>query len=96
MIVKYECEFCRKQFDHEEDCVKHESSHLTGVEKIKYEILNKTRYNWNVSICDYCDKSYYAYGCERDCEYKDCSMINSYKDFQPVEPLHNKKAHGGV
>lgn len=96
MIIKYECEYCGELFNHEEDCIEHESSHLTGVEKIKYEVLNKVRWNWNEDICDYCDHSYYVYGCERDCEYKTCCNSNNYKNFIPTEPLHNKKSRGGV
>ena len=93
MKIKYECNVCGQQFDSPEECYAHEGTHF-GLDEnlvIKTALLIKQE-----DICDYCGNSYYVYGCEQDCEHKECSFINNYKDFIPVIPLHNKRAHGGV
>ena len=92
MKIKYECDICGQLFDSSRRCRVHEASHFSGLEKIKYELIHSQEED----ICDYCGNSYYVYGCERDCEHKECSFINNYEDFVPVIPLHNKRAHGGV
>ena len=53
-------------------------------------------YSSEECICDYCDHSFYVYGCEQDCSYEDCRFSNNYKDFIPVEPFHNKRNNGGI
>ena len=92
MKIKYECEVCGELFDSLRRCRVHEASHFSGAEKIKYELIHTQEED----ICDYCDNSYYVYGCEQDCEYDDCGFRNNYKDFIPIEPFHNKRTHGGV
>lgn len=93
MKTKYECDVCGQQFNSPEECDAHECTHLG----LDYNLVIKTALLIKqVDVCDYCDNSYYVYGCERDCEYKECSFINNYKDFAPTEPFHNKRAHGGV
>ena len=91
MKVIYKCEVCGREFNSPLDCGHHEESHFSGSSKIKCEL-----YLQGEDLCDYCEHSYYVYGCEQDCNYDKCSYKNNYKDFQPVEPLHNKRAHGGV
>ena len=77
MRTKYECEFCGQQFDSSRRCRAHEANHFFGIEKIKYELIHSQEED----ICDYCDNSYYVYGCERDCQHKDCNFSNRFKDF---------------
>lgn len=92
MKIKYECEVCGELFDSSRRCRVHEASHFSVAEKIKYGLIHTQEED----ICDYCDNSYYVYGCEQDCEHKECSSINNYKDFIPVIQLHNKRAHREV
>ena len=92
MKIKYECDVCGREFGSSWVCRSHEASHFFGVERIKYDLCH----NQEEDICDYCEHSYYVYGCEQSCQFKNCSVGNDYKDFKPVEPLHNKRAHGGV
>lgn len=92
MKTIYKCEFCGQEFENKPLCIDHESSHLKGIDKIKYNI----KYKQNKDICSFCDKSYYVYGCEQDCSEKNCSWTNNYKDFIPVEPLHDKSESGGI
>lgn len=89
MNIMYKCSFCHAEFSNSEECIKHELTHMNNAEKIKHELKYAAK-----SLCDYCDHSYYVYGCERDCTHKDCSYKNNYKDFIPVEPLHDKSIHG--
>ena len=93
MKIKYECNVCGQQFGSPTECEAHEHTH-SGLDynlMIKTSLLIKQE-----DICDYCDNSYYVYGCEQDCKYDDCGFKNNYKDFIPTEPFHNKRAHGGV
>lgn len=92
MTTIYKCDKCGAEFRNSRECRQHESSHYEGAGKIKYDLM----YSAEEHICDYCDHSYYVYGCEQDCEYKDCKYSNNYKDFVPVEPLHDKRQNGGV
>ena len=39
-------------------------------------------------------ESYYVYGCEVDCDCKECGYANMYKDFVPTKPLHDKSISG--
>lgn len=91
MNIIYQCDICGIGFRNLKDCKLHEESHFEGVEKIKYELIHSLN-----DICDYCDHSYYVYGCEQNCEYKDCRLSNNYKNFIPTKPLHNKRTNGGV
>lgn len=91
MTTIYRCDKCGKEFDTSLACTAHEMSHSGEYTNLKYYLLNTIN-----DICDYCKHSYYVYGCEQDCQYKDCNWNNHYKDFIPVEPLHNKRASGGV
>ena len=90
MTPIYRCDICGNEFRNPRECRAHESSHFDGVDKIKYILMHSQE----EYICDYCDHSYYVYGCEQDCEHKDCGFINSYKDFVPTEPLHDKRTSG--
>ena len=92
MTTIYKCDVCGREFESSLVCRSHEASHFTGVERQKYDLIH----DHEADICDYCKHSYYVYGCEQDCDHKDCSMRNEYKDFVPAEPFHNKRAHGGV
>ena len=69
----------------------HEASHMSSTERIKYLIMLEC-----MDVCDFCEHSYYVYGCERDCTHNNCNRNNNYSDFVPVNPLHNKKISGGV
>lgn len=91
MKILYQCEYCKKTYDEHNTCLSCEMSHMSEHEKIKTKIhLN------GELVCDYCEYSYYVYGCEVDCEHYDCHGQNGFKKFKPVDPLHNKRAHGGV
>lgn len=48
----------------------------------------------SIAIPKNCEATNYVYGCEQDCEYKDCRHSNNYKDFIPTEPLHDKSISG--
>ena len=69
------CDKCGAEFRNPRECRVHEAGHFHGIDKIKYDLIN----NQEEDICDYCEKSYYVYGCEQDCEYKDCKYSNNYK-----------------
>lgn len=92
MTTVYRCDVCYREFDSAQGCRNHERTHFDGNNQIKYDLLNSDVNN----ICDYCQHSYYVYGCERDCSHKNCSRVNFYCEFEPVEPLHNKTHCGGV
>lgn len=92
MTTIYKCDKCGAEFNDPNECRICEASHMNPVDRIKYDLF----YNQGEDICDYCDHSYYVYGCEQDCEHKDCKYSNNYKDFVPVEPLHDKRQNGGV
>lgn len=89
MTTIYKCDTCGQEFKSPKECRMCEASHMTPVDRIKCLIM----LNFG-SVCDYCDNSYYVYGCERDCKYKDCRHSNNYKDFIPTEPLHDKSISG--
>ena len=90
MTTIYKCDTCGREFENGLSCLLHEANHLQGVDKLKYELM----YAYGKNLCDYCDKSFYAYGCEQDCEHKDCKYANNFKDFVPTEPLHDKSISG--
>ena len=92
MTTYYRCDHCGEEFRNARECRTHESSHYDGAEKIKYNLM----YSSEECICDYCEHSFYVYGCEQDCSYEDCRFLNNYKDFIPVEPFHNKRNNGGI
>lgn len=93
MTTFYKCDFCDQIFRNSRECRKHESDHFHDVEKLKYILLN----SHEEDICDHCSHSYYVYGCEFDCEYQTkCNSRNNYKNFVPVNPMHNKRKNGGV
>ncbi len=89
MTIIYRCDTCGQGFKTQKECRMCEASHMAPVDRIKYMIMLNCE-----SICDYCANSYYVYGCEQDCQYKDCRCSNKYKDFVPTEPLHNKSIYG--
>ena len=78
MKIKYECDHCKVQFNSEQDCRIHEILHLQGLEELKYY----AQYATDINLCNYCDNVYYVYGCELNCEYKDCGPKNNYKHFK--------------
>lgn len=89
MTTIYKCDTCGREFKSSKECRMCEASHMVPVDRIKYMIMLNCE-----SVCDYCDCSYYVYGCERDCEHKDCGHSNKYKNFVPTEPFHNKSISG--
>ena len=89
MTTIYKCDTCGQEFKSAKECRICEASHMNPVDKIKYMIMLECK-----EVCDYCDHSYYVYGCERDCEYPNCTYDNNHKDFVPVEPLDNKRISG--
>lgn len=78
MKIKYECDHCKAQFDTETSCRCHEILHLHGIEAVKYYI----QYATIEDLCSYCDHAYYVYGCELNCQNKNCNAENNYKDFK--------------
>ena len=91
MKILYQCEGCNEIYNNEYDCRECEMSHMQAIDVLKYKIKWQKR-----CACDYCDHSFYVYGCECDCGFNDCSNLNGYKDFKPVEPFHNKRLNGGI
>lgn len=65
MITIYRCDVCDREFDSPKECRDHERTHFEGNNRIKYDLISA-----NSDVCDYCQKSYYVYGCERDCDHK--------------------------
>ena len=62
MTTIYKCDTCGREFKSSKECKICEASHMTPIDRIKYMIpLNNRK-----MVCDYCDKSYYVYGCEVD------------------------------
>lgn len=91
MIVFYKCDYCGGVYKNREDCMKCEMSHMPKDEKIKTQLIDDGEF-----VCNYCEHSYFVYGCEQDCDIVGCYHYNNWPKFKPVVPLHNKKAHGGV
>lgn len=91
MTVFYKCDYCGKMYANEDQCFKCEITHMPDDEKIKANLINDGEF-----VCNYCDHSYFVYGCEQDCDIVGCYHYNNWPKFKPVVPLHNKKAHGGV
>lgn len=89
MTTIYKCATCGRKFKSSKECRICEVAYATLVDKIKYVIMPNRE-----SVCDYCNNSYYVYGCEKDCEHRDCGHSNSYKDFVPTKPLHDKSIAG--
>ena len=89
MTTIYKCDTCGREFKSSKECRICEVSHMAPVDRIKCLIMLNCG-----NVCDYSDNSYYVYGCEQDCEYKDCRHSNNYKDFIPTEPLHDKSRCG--
>lgn len=90
MTIFYRCDTCGQEFTDKNACFKHECLHIKSEsEKIKKELIF-----YGKEPCDYCRWSYYVYGCEQDCKYKDCNCDNHHKRFVPVEPLHDKSIAG--
>lgn len=87
MTTIYKCDTCGMLFGNSHECRNHEAQHFYGVDRIKYDLIH----NQEENICDYCENSYYVYGIEQDCEYKDCKWSNNYKDFAQTDPFHNKR-----
>jgi hypothetical protein len=88
MTTLYKCDTCGQEFTDKDMCFIHECSHIEN----ENERLIKIILHEGEEPCDYCEKSYYVYGCERDCECK--VSCNNYNQFVPVEPLHNKSITG--
>lgn len=89
----YQCSICKKIFYNLNEAQVCELSH----ENNEIDKLKKRMYFSGVDICNYCDYSYYVYGCERDCNhYANCNKKNNYKNFKPVEPFHDKSKKGGI
>lgn len=88
MTTLYKCDTCGQEFADKDMCFIHELSHI----KTKNERIEHTIVYYGKEPCDYCENSYYAYGCERDCGCK--VPCNNYDQFVPVEPLHNKSITG--
>ena len=91
MTVFYKCDYCGETYKNRDACVKCELSHMPDDEKIKAQLINDGKF-----VCDYCDHSYYAYGCELGCTPVGCYHYNNWPKFKPVEPLHDKRASGGI
>ena len=91
MTTIYRCYCSKNYFRILKECRMHEASHMSSTERIKYLIMLEC-----MDVCDFCEHSYYVYGCERDCTHNNCNRNNNYSDFVPVNPLHNKKISGGV
>ncbi len=92
MTTKYVCDVCGREFGSPWVCRSHEASHFSGIERVKYDLVHDPEED----LCDYCDHSYYVYGCEQDCKFKDCAYNNNYQHFKPVEPFCNKRRNGVV
>jgi len=93
MTTVYKCDFCKKEFTNDYLCKLHELQHLKKIKQIKNELIQDSKIN----ICDYCNNGYYVYGCEFDCGFiTECNSCNNYKNFVPVNPIHNKRHNGGV
>ena len=67
MTTIYKCDTCGLEFKSLKECRMCEVSHMAPVDRIKYMIVLN-----GGEVCDYCDTSFYVYGCEQDCEHKDC------------------------
>lgn len=82
MIIIYKCEECGKQFIGREsfqNCLTHEGICKNDeIGKIRRELLKTL-----AEPCGYCEESWYVYGCERECNKKDCNNYNEWKDFKP-------------
>lgn len=93
MIIVYKCDFCGKEFTNEYLCRMHELYHTKKIKEIKNQLIRDNK----IELCNYCANGYYAYGCEFNCEHvTECNSRNNYKDFIPVNPLHDRYKNGGV
>ena len=90
MQIKYVGDCGGNDVATEEKCRQCEMSHLTDIEKLKYDI----KYNQHKDLCDFCDHSFYVYGIERDCKnYYKC-LNRNFANFSPVIPFHDKSISG--
>lgn len=80
MKTLYACEFCRTVYEDEYKAMRCEFSHLECKtllhDPATVEIFCRNYLNTN--ICHFCEHAYYAYGCDLDCQKKECRM--SYPD----------------
>lgn len=91
MKLIYKCEYCGQEFYDSKPCFIHECSHIEN----ENEQLLKIILREGEEPCDYCENSYYVYGCEKECGCKlPCDY--RYNQFVSVEPLHNKAHNGGI
>lgn len=88
MTVIYRCDFCKKEFKDLEKYKQHAfNAHNNRAIKETLMAANK--------VCDYCNNSYYVYGCERACQFETkCNRSNNYFYFQLVDPYHDKSIAG--
>ena len=91
-VDQYKCDYCGEVFNDYDKCLAHEYEHQNDdVSRAKYLI----RYNLRKDLCDYCEHSYFVYGCEIDCQFKkNCNYKNNYELFAPVKPFHDKSIQG--
>ena len=76
------------------DSYKKESKEFKNLEKYKQHAFKETLVAAN-KVCDYCNNSYYVYGCERACQFETkCNRSNKYFYFQLVDLYHDKSIAG--
>lgn len=80
MLIKYECDICSQLFHTKHMCKRHELDHFKDLRKTESELNRVGR-----GVCEFCDHCYYVYGCEAECNFKDCSYANAFKDFKLKE-----------
>lgn len=89
MTITYKCDFCGREFKTKRECAICEISHMTYENAVKNMILA-----YGKEPCGYCEHSYYVYGIERACKYKECQCDNNYCNFTPTDPFQDKTGRG--
>lgn len=74
----YRCIYCHSLFLNEQEAIKCEDKHLFeyrlkhGKDSFFIDWFIKVLKSRNEDPCSYCKNAYYVYGCEFDCEKKEC------------------------
>lgn len=81
MKILFACEFCGAIYETSRGAMKCEFSHSNLFLNDSNNLSNFCSFYLNKDICDFCKHAYYVYGCELDCQKKECQMNRNRPDF---------------
>lgn len=77
-VEQYKCDYCGEVFNDYDKCLAHEYEHQNDdASRAKYLI----KYNLRKDLCDYCEHSYFVYGCEIDCQFKKTAITRTIMNY---------------